>query len=59
MPDYTNYTEELDNNTPKNKIKRIKLSFAAIFLLMTMAIQTLSLMITSLLSRQLMKSTTL
>ena len=24
MPDYTNYTEELDNNTPKNKIKRIK-----------------------------------
>ena len=24
MPDYTNYTEELDNNTPKNKIKGIK-----------------------------------
>ena len=24
MPDYTNYTEELDNNTLKNKIKRIK-----------------------------------
>ena len=24
MPDYTDYTEELDNNTLKNKIKRIK-----------------------------------
>ena len=24
MPDYTNYTEELDNNTLKNKIKGIK-----------------------------------
>ena len=23
MPDYTNYTEELDNNTLKNKIKAV------------------------------------